>query len=95
MHVCSNTHTDLAQADFYVHSEVKNTAQGTNRDNGYLYKVDIYFLYDGSGWGAGGDKVSYAKQKDLKGHPMKGSWRSREHRNLENCLCLLAFHTPS
>lgn len=45
--------------------------------------------------GAGGDKVSYAKEEDLKGHPMKGSWRSGEHRNLENWLCLLAFHTAS
>lgn len=61
MHVCSNTHTDLAQADFYVHSEVKNTAQGTNRDNGYLYKLDIYFLYDGSGWGQG--EIRSAMQK--------------------------------
>lgn len=94
MHVCSNMHAVLAQADFCVRSKVKEAAQGINRDSGYLYKLDIYFLCDGS-WGAGGDKVSYAKQEDLKGHPMKGNWRSGEQRNLENCLCLLAFHTAS
>lgn len=45
--------------------------------------------------GQRGDKVSYAKQHDLKVHPMKGSWRSEEQRSLESCLCLLAFHTAS
>lgn len=43
--------------------------------------------------GRGGDKVSYAKQEDLKVFPVKGSWRSGKWRSVESCLCLLAFHT--
>lgn len=60
----------------------------------YINWIYISYMMAVAG-GAGGDKVSYAKEEDLKGHPMKGSWRSGEHRNLENWLCLLAFHTAS
>lgn len=32
--------------------------------------------------GQRGDEVSYAKQEDLKVHPMKGRWRAEESREL-------------
>lgn len=69
--------------------------KGINGDNVYLYKLDVLFLCDGSGWGGRREIVSYAKQEVFKVHPMKGRWRSEEQRHLESFLCLFAFHTAS